>query len=209
MEVKMNHNTCDCPKWYRATNGPLVALLALGWLGFGGWWYTCKVRYMCETKPTVAAVTPETTSVAPATPAEPAKEPDAVVQKPAETPAVAPATPVATGKPANAKVYFAPDSSLLQLDATEKTVLGSVAKYLATNAAGKVSATGYTTNLRGSGTGEVTVGQLRAEAVKAYLVSNGASEAQVTVVSKGAEAANAANAADQTEFRRVDVAVTN
>ncbi len=204
----MNHTTCSCPKWWQAANGPLIAILALGWLGFGGWWYSCKVRYMCdnksnanstalaevETKPIAVAPTPVESSIPVATDS-PKLDSTPKVSTPDKLPSLV-------------KVFFAPDSALLQLDETELAGLRTVADFMKSNPKAITTVAGFATSLGNTSADEVNVGQLRAESVRSYLVAQGVANDRIITESKGANGVDdSGNPVSQATNRRAEITV--
>jgi peptidoglycan-associated lipoprotein len=81
-------------------------------------------------------------------------------------------------------VYFDFDSSEIKGEGTD--IVGAHAKYLATNPAARVRLEGHTDD-RGSREYNIGLGERRAQSVRRALLLQGASEAQISTVSYGAE----------------------
>jgi outer membrane protein OmpA-like peptidoglycan-associated protein len=165
---------------------------------------------MCETKASISTVVPVVAdSVAPASGnATPVENVDTKAPEVATTPAET--TPVAStlAVPSTIKIFFAPDSSLLQPDAQELAALTSIVDYMKSNKSAAASVTGFTTSLGATTADELAVGQARAESAKAYLVSRGISNDRITTDSKGANGVDdSGNPVDQTANRRAEITV--
>ncbi len=101
-------------------------------------------------------------------------------------------------------VYFDFDSSEIKGEGTD--IVGAHAKYLATNPSARVRLEGHTDD-RGSREYNIGLGERRAQSVRRALLLQGASEAQITTVSYGAERAAVAGH-DETAWaknRRVEI----
>jgi peptidoglycan-associated lipoprotein len=81
-------------------------------------------------------------------------------------------------------VYFDFDSSEIKGDGTD--IVGAHAKYLATNPTARVRLEGHTDD-RGSREYNIGLGERRAQSVRRALLLQGATEAQLSTVSYGAE----------------------
>jgi len=81
-------------------------------------------------------------------------------------------------------VYFDFDSSEIKGEGTD--IVGAHAKYLATNPAARVRLEGHTDD-RGSREYNIGLGERRAQSIRRALLLQGATEAQLSTVSYGAE----------------------
>jgi peptidoglycan-associated lipoprotein len=81
-------------------------------------------------------------------------------------------------------IYFDFDSSEIKGEGTD--IVGAHAKYLATNPAARVRLEGHTDD-RGSREYNIGLGERRAQSVRRALLLQGATEAQISTVSYGAE----------------------
>lgn len=102
------------------------------------------------------------------------------------------------------RFYFDADQYLPQVSA--KQGIAAHAKYLASHPDMQVQIIGHT-DARGSREYDLALAQKRAEAVRAILLEGGAANAQVTMISCGAEQSRAKgrNATSPEESRRVDL----
>jgi|WetSurMetagenome_2_1015567.scaffolds.fasta_scaffold01006_9 OmpA-OmpF porin, OOP family len=80
--------------------------------------------------------------------------------------------------------YFESKQSGINLTPEEKQKISDISRYLDNVPAGLVIVTGYTDNA-GSRTGNLKLGQDRADFIKSYLVKNSISESKITATSKG------------------------
>jgi outer membrane protein OmpA-like peptidoglycan-associated protein len=173
---------------------PLALLATIGWFGGGAYWYTCKLQKVCETKKTATAVVKQTPTPTPTPTPAPAPAPKPAVV----TPSVA--------NPGIQQVFFSPDSASFLDSADSNAKINKITEYLKANANATVKITGFTATAP-SALDTISLGQNRADAVKAVFINAGIAASRITTDTKGNTnpVGDNATASGQSQNRRADI----
>jgi peptidoglycan-associated lipoprotein len=148
----------------------ILVVLLIACLGVAG----------CKTKPPKTAPPPPASEVGASSQANGAGGANAAGQNAGDDEAAGPQA----GLLAKRVVYFDFDSSEIKGEGTD--IVGAHAKYLANNPTARVRLEGHTDD-RGSREYNIGLGERRAQSVRRALLLQGATEAQLSTVSYGAE----------------------